>query len=189
MRQYPSALLSLLLLTTVATAQKVKVEFDRSEDFRQHVTWAWHPETAPPQPTIRMDADLVDEIVRSAVEGKLLDLGYRKVPVEEADFLVTYILSSIAEVDTTHYDPGNSPWAQGSYGHWRPFFEGETATSVIRKGMLIVDFVDARDKTLFWRGMAEQVLKEKPASEKDARKIVGKAINKLLKRYPRYQSQ
>jgi hypothetical protein len=67
-----------------------------------------------------------------------------------------------------------------SYGYYGTY--GWEARE-FQKGTLVIDFVDARDKTMVWRGIADGSIPETPQTVK-LDEIVEKAINSMMENYP-----
>jgi hypothetical protein len=168
-----------------ARAQKVEVEYDETANFLKYATFAWHPDTAVPPPFAIIGTEVLDGFVRTAVERELEKKGFGQQAEGTPDFWVSYTVMGSTEMATQHYDPGNAPWSGGNYGHWRPFFDGEASSMILRRGTVGLEFVDTGTNQLFWRGKAEQVIKKTQPKPADVEKKVNQAVAKLLKRFPK----
>src|ERR1044072_7630641 len=89
---FKSALLCLMLLAggTAARAQSVSVDFDRGRDFSQFKTWSWASGFPAKNP-------LIDEQIRSSIEGQLAAKGLRHVE-GGGDISVLYFVGSDMDV-------------------------------------------------------------------------------------------
>ena len=81
------------------------------------------------------------------------------------------------DIDTWGYGYG-SPWRRDPY--WGGYAVGPTSATVREYdvGTLIIDFYDAKEKQLVWRGTATATIPSRP--EKQARRL-DKAVAKLAK--------
>ncbi len=160
------------LLGTVAIAQTVTFDFDRSTNFAKYKTYAWTRGT-----------ELADQlnharVVRS-IEGQLATKGLNKVDTTATpDLLIAY---------HTRFDK-NLQINAWSSGYGAPRFggglrSGTATTQEIVTGTLVVDLLDAGTKRIVWRGLASAELDPSAKPEKRD-KNVNKATAKLFKNYP-----
>ena len=157
-----------------ASAQKVKIDYDRNFDFSTLKTYAWKV-----HPAIEGDLELRQsvgaELVRMAVSRHLLDMGF--VPTEEefADFYVTGFGTR-----------GRRSEISGAIGGWYnsgPYYMQGWQTVMIRnymEGTLILDIVDAKTRQLAWRAYCQGAVSN--PSKRD--KVVDKALKKAFKNFP-----
>jgi hypothetical protein len=164
-----------LLLTGVATAQKVRLDYDRDADFSQYRTYKWvEVEGAAP-----LD-QLTDGHIRTAIETTLAGKGLTKATGDEADVWIAYQVSVAQETQINSYNTGGGYW-----GFRRGYGGGmQTATtSTINIGTLVLDFYDPDGEKLVWRGIATKTLKQTKDPETRVRRLQ-EAVDKLLKDYP-----
>jgi hypothetical protein len=57
-----------------------------------------------------------------------------------------------------------------------------------QEGTLVLDFIDAKEKTLAWRAIAQKVLEDAPSPER-VQKDLDQIAQKLLEKYPPKQSK
>jgi hypothetical protein len=173
--------LSLALLLAVAagcSGLRVSTDFDPGFPFARLGRYAWLPD--PPRHTShpQLHNSLVDGRVRRSVDRQLAGRGYRKVPVEEADFLVTYYLGLETRFDTRTIDRGVGYGHGGWYGGART----ETRVTQYEEGTLVLDFLDP-ERNLVWRGSASARVREKSTPEQRERRI-DEAVQAILERFP-----
>lgn len=170
-------LASLVLLAgTMAQAQKIKVEYDKSVDFSKFKTYAIDPQEAVAKPMLRL-------AIQAAVQDDLGKRGLTKVD-SNPDLYVQMFGAIDSDAIANYHDPiygsGIPPLNYGiTMWHNIP---GTVTTVVVHKGQLVVDIIDARQKQLIWRGIATQKL-----AEGDRQKLldqVNTAVEKLFKQYP-----
>ncbi len=168
--------LLIALTCTVAQAQKIKVEYDKSLDFSKFKTYAIDPVDNSPRPMLRL-------AIQAAVQDDLGKRGLTKV--ESNPDLYVQMYGAIDTDFTAHYnDPiyGNGiPPSNSRYTMWYTM-PGTVTTVIIPKGELMIDVIDANKKQLIWRGTSKQKLitdnREKLLDE------VNIAVEKMFAQYP-----
>jgi hypothetical protein len=174
-------LLSAIVVTVGAQAQKIKVVYDKQADFSQFKTYAWAPHGAVAHPMLA--ANIV-----GAIEDEMKARGFQMVQMNQNPGLVIQVYGSIDQESTLY---SNDPlyMATGGIPPFDPSFSGPMLTGqygnttvTIHKGQLVVDLIDAANKKLVWRGMSQQNL-----AAHDPDKLlsqVNTAISKMFKQYP-----
>lgn len=159
---------------------RVSHDYDPGADFSAYRSWYWLPRPGPSGDP-RLDSDLLDARVRSAVEEVLAAKGYRKAPTGEGDFGVGWhgAIEGKLDVQTIDRYYGYGPrWGYG-YG-------GVVTDTYVRQydqGTLILDVVDARQRKLVWRGSAQAEVQERADPEARQRRI-REAVEKVFARFP-----
>jgi hypothetical protein len=161
-----------LLLGTIAVAQNVTYDFERATDFSKFKSYAWV------RGTIVNDKLNHDRIV-NAVNAQLASRGFTKVDTSaNPDVLVAYHASFDRDLQITGSSSG---WG----GYRLPGSRsGTVRTDDILIGTLAVDMVDAKTKTIVWRGTATKEVDVAASPEKRERNI-NRAAEKLFKNFPR----
>jgi hypothetical protein len=163
-----------------AQAQKISVNYDKQLDFSQFKTYAWAPIGAVSRPMLA--ANIV-----GAIDDEMKAHGIQKVELNQNPGLVIRIYGSVDQESTLY---SNDPlyMATGGIPPFDPSFSGPLTTGMygnttvtIHKGELVVDLIDAANKKLAWRGIAQQNLSHNPDKLLDQ---VNTAIAKLFKQYP-----
>ncbi len=161
-----------LLLSASASAQKVNVDWDRTENFSQFHTYAWESSPHPAK-------GLWDQRVVDGINQQLQAKGLQEVQ-SNPDLWVVY---------TSHIDDQKQVVGTGyNYGpgwYWGPWWGGPTTTTyttyITRQGTLVVEIANARDHDLLWRGSVTDTIKDN--SNKNINTL-NKAIAKLFQKYP-----
>jgi hypothetical protein len=163
-----------------AFSQDVRYNFDKDTDFAKFKTYKW---------VALKDAakvnDILDKEIRAAIDTELAAKGLNKVETDKADLFVGYQAAVGEEKQFTSY---GSDWGYGS-GWYRGGWYGPSSTtttgqtSTIYVGQLAIDMYDSANHDLVWRGVASKTIDQNAKPEKQ-QKNIGKAINKLLKKYP-----
>jgi Domain of unknown function (DUF4136) len=161
----------LTLLATIALAQSVTYDYDRSANFSNYRTYAWTRGT-----------ELTDELnharVVRAIEVALAGKGLARVePGANPDVLVAYHTSFDRNLEITGSAHGMGPFGLGG-DRW-----GSARVQPVLVGTLVVDISDARTKAIAWRSLASSDIRptDKPQSRD---KKIAKATEKMFKNYP-----
>jgi len=175
-------LLVMAMLCATATAEKIRVHYDKSVDFAKYKTYGWAPVGAVAHPMLALD-------IVGAVDQEMAAYGLTKVP-SNPDLLVQMYGAVDTEVSMTSNNPiynatggippfdpsmtspGNSLYWDGYYGN---------STVVVHPGQLIIDIIDAKAKKLIWRGMGSEAISNNPDKLMDQ---ANSTVSKLFKEYP-----
>ena len=167
---------ALLVLAVSASAQKVKVEFDKSLDFSKFKTFTWAPRDAVSRP-------LLAAAIAGAIEEELTARGLQQVN-EHPDLYVEMYGSMDSDMAVSYSDLysgyGGIPPFDQSFMVWGAV-PGSTTTVVVHKGQLVVDLIDASQKRLAWRGIARDNLSDNRGKLVTQ---INTAVEKMFKKYP-----
>lgn len=173
--------LALLAIATVAQAQDIRYNFDKSADFSKYKTYKWVDNKNSDQ----LD-DLTKKDLEAAIEAALAKKGLTKAAGDSADLYLGYQASVSTEKQVNTFDSGYGagPGWYGPYGYggWGGGMSTST-TSTIYNGTIVVDMYDVVKKSLVWRGAASKSLDPKAKPDK-RQKNMAKAFEKLFKNYP-----
>lgn len=178
----------MLLLLTVcccatASAEKIRVHYDKSLDFTKFKTYGWAPHGAVARPMLALD-------FVGAVEDELNKRGLHKVEANP-DLIIVFYSAVDSEVSMTSANPlynatgGIPPFdpsmtSPGNSLYWDGYYGNRTV--VVHPGTLDIDLIDFKNKKLAWRGFAAEAISannpDKLMSE------VNSTITKLFKEYP-----
>jgi hypothetical protein len=172
-------ILATLTLSSAALAQKVKVEYDKKNQFNRFKTYYWgrkNDEYLRP---------LLAAVVIGATDHNLQALGLKKV--ESAGDLVIEAYGSldtemnvVGTPDLYYFPPiYGGPW----WGQPTVFYVPGTSTAtILKQGTLVIDLADPQTKTLQWRGIASAKL-DSTQKEKSLQ-VIEKSVAKMFKDYP-----
>jgi hypothetical protein len=164
------------LLPTMAAAQKTTYDFDKTAPFAQFKTYSLKAGT----PT---GNELVDKRIVAAIEAQLAAKGFTRDETAP-DVFVLYHMAFDKQQDISAYSSGPM---YGGYGWGWGGGWGSTTTDVrvrdILVGTLAIDVVDARTKSMAWRGLGTREVDTKAKPEKRDENIT-KAVEKIMKTYP-----
>jgi hypothetical protein len=160
---------------------KIKTEYDASAPFKQYRTYAWLPNIPGPEQPASMRNPEVHAHVVAALDREMAAKGLVRTSLEaNPDFLVSVLGATRRAVEVTSY--GYTYAGAYSYG---PYVTPGMAVPVnevreYTEGTLLLDFVDAKTRKLFWRGTATDTV----TSPESVRKSIDEAARKLLAAYP-----
>ena len=162
---------ALALLGTITFAQNVTYDFDRATDFSRLRTYTWVRGTI-------LDDELNHKRVVGAVDTQLSLKGLTKVETStNPDLLVAYHATFDRDLQISGFASG---WGGYRFGATR---SGTARAEEILIGTLAVDVMDARTKTIVWRGIASKDIDVKASPEK-REKNINRTAEKLFKNYP-----
>ena len=164
---------SALLLPAFATAQDVKIDFDKAYDFSGPKTYAISIGTT-------WGNDLSQRRVLTEIDQEITSKGWKKVEAPQADIIVVLHGATQTKHNVSTFYSG-----MGGYGYRYGGFGGmgsaQTVVSEYGVGTLVVDMFDAKSKNLVFRGTAEDEISDN--AEKNAKRL-DKASTKLFKDFP-----
>jgi len=180
-------LLPLLLLLAACQSIRLERDFDPNRDFAAYRSWSWHDPALQFRPNDpRLNSDLTEQRVRAAVSDRLEQLGLAQAPPGSAgDFRVqVWLIVDERRDQITTFSGGywGNPW----YGYWGGPGYGETRTYDYQVGTLQIDFLDARDGKLVWRGSGQQILRSAPRSPAERSAEIRETVARVLSQYPPY---
>ncbi len=155
-----------------ARAQDVKVDYDMDANFGAIKTFSIKLGTSWGNPI--SEKRVLDEFTQALTEK-----GWKVAPEGEADAQVVVHGASQTKRDLNTFYSGMG----GGY-RYRGFGGTGTATTTVSEytvGTLVVDIFAGKEKSLVWRGIAQDELSDKP--EKNIKKL-GKASDKMFKDFP-----
>jgi Domain of unknown function (DUF4136) len=179
--------LALLLLTicfcATASAEKIRVHYDKSLDFTKFKTYGWAPHGAVAHPMLALD-------MVGAVEDALNARGLKKVE-SDPDLIIAFYGAVDAEVSMTSANPlynatgGIPPFdpsmtSPGNSLYWDGYYGNNTV--VVHPGQLVIDLIDFKNKKLVWRAFAAEAVS--PNNPDKLMSEVNGTITKMFKEYP-----
>ena len=154
-----------VVLINCADVYNVKHQSDKSYDYSRLKTYQW------------LDVDVatgidkkVGDLMRAAVNRELGKKGYQEVK-KDPDFRV-FIYFYKKEAVT--------------YQTWGPALGVVRQVQEVRyeEGTVIIDFMGAKPKIVFWSGTAKAELYKDPLTPAEQEKRVNDGIGRILKRFP-----
>ncbi|MDQ2070869.1 DUF4136 domain-containing protein [Natronospira bacteriovora] len=184
MRTASTLLCTLVALAWLTGCATTRAEYDREADFSRYQTFAWsEPERREVRDPV-LDSELLDRRVERAVRDALREKGFREVAVDEADFIVTYHITSRERVYTSPNVRVHLSYGRGYryYPHWHDPFYGPYPYEhrSYREGTLIIDIVDREREELVWRSWRASEARQDQFSESQ----VNRRVERILREFP-----
>ena len=164
---------SLVMLPAMASAQDVKIDYDKAFDFSTVKTYSIAIGT-------KWGNDLSERRVLTEIDEEIALKGWKKAATGQADIVV--MLHGATQTKRT----ANTFYSDmGGYGYgYRGFGGMGTSSTVVNEyqvGTLVVDMFDAKSKNLVFRGIAEDEISDNANRNKSR---LEKASQKLFKNFP-----
>ena len=176
-RRLTLTLLAFAVLPLAVEGQKIKVEFDKNLNSVNCRTFAFAPHGAFSRP-------MLVGAIAGAIEEELTARGLQKNTVHPDLYIQMYggVDSDMAVSYSDLYSgyAGGIPPFNQSFLVWGAV-PGATTTTVVHKGQLVVDLIDASERKVAWRGIANENLSE---SRKKVVKQINTAIERMFQKYP-----
>ena len=163
---------------------RVRVEAEKTFDFKAPKTWAWNP-AGPGDVKMARTPDDDPEAIRKRFEPLIVETVAAEMPKHglqaatgQPDLMLTYyLLLSIAGSAQTmgQFLPSTTQWGLP------PFPPATTALTVMNTGSLVMDL--AAGGNVVWRGVAQTEIQLDATEEKRA-SLVREGVRELLKKYP-----
>jgi len=169
--RFMTLIASVALMGTITFAQAINYDFDKSANFRSFRTYSWVPGAALPD-------QLNHQRVVGAIDAQLAAKRLQQVDRRNnPDLLIAYHAAFDRDLQISGFGSGWGGFRfPGSYS-------GAARTDDIITGTLIVDIIDARTKTIVWRGTATKEIN--PNAKPEQRdKNINRAAEKLFRNYP-----
>jgi hypothetical protein len=169
-----------VLAVSPVYAQKPQIQWDKEFDFSKVTTFKWQP---PSSPSLADSNPIMHRFIESAIETELQKAGLAET-TDNPDVYVTYHGSVDTEVQlrSTSFGYGVGSYGMGGWG-MSGYSLGSQHTTTrevqTKKGTLVVDIVDSKEKQLVWRGTASGILISD--DQEKTQKAVGNAIQDMAK--------
>lgn len=167
--------LAILFLFILGSCSSIRVnsDYDKSVDFSQYKTYAFHKRGID-----RVEISGLDKKrILNAIDVELGKKGMTKS--ENPDLLVNIFTKERERIDVDQYYAG---WGYGwGYG-WNPYlWGGRTYVSSYVEGTLYIDLIDAKKKELVWEGEGVGYLTENRERKESQ---INEFVAKILAQFP-----
>ncbi len=183
------ALIPAIILGGCATVT-VNSDYDTTANFSTLKTYSWTSESQPRADDPRLNSDILDARIRTAVDQTLRTKGFQKISTGTPDFKVAYLMAleqkmDVTQVSTPYYSPYSTvgPYGVSGVNPGWAYGGGETFVTQYEEGTLLLDVVDTKTNTLIWRGTGKKAIDENADSAKRVTNIQ-KAVQKILAEFP-----
>ena len=165
----------LLSLPTVAAAQDVKIDFDKSFDFSPVKTYSIKLGTA-------WGNDLSQRRVMTEFDEAIAAKGWKKVDEAQADLhVVVHGATNTKRNATTFYSGGMGGYGYRYGGMGMGMGTSSTVVNEYQVGTVVVDMFEPKSKSLVFRGIAEGEISDN--ADRNAKRL-DKASTKMFKDFP-----
>jgi hypothetical protein len=169
-----------VLAASPVYAQKPQIQWDKEFDFSKVKTFKWQP---PSSPSLADSNPFMHKFIESAIETELQKAGLTET-TGDPDVYVTYHGSVETEVQlrSTSFGYSVGSYGMGGWGMYGYSMGPQHTTTrevQTKKGTLVVDIVDPKEKQLVWRGTASGILISDDQAKTE--KAVGNAIQDMAK--------
>ena len=173
----------LILLLGGCAGIKVSQDYDPGSNFSDLKSFKWKSEIQPKTGDYQVDNPLLDNRIRTAIDQKLADMGYRKVAQGPNDFNVGYSYTVRSTLDSSSVSVGTGFGIGGdsSFGGIGIGFPVGGQSS--DEGLLVIDFTDPLTGKLLWRGTGSSRLSVDSTPEKVTSNI-NMVVEKILAQFP-----
>lgn len=176
--------LAALAVQSTAARVDVKVDFDKSFNFKAVKTWGWNPSGPGDVKMARTQTDDPDAMkavaeppIVDAVTAEMTRIGLTAAP-SNPDMSVTYYL--LLTTNQTAQSMGQ--FVPGSVAWGLPLFpQATTSLKVLNQGALVLDLT--ANGNVVWRGVAQAQIKS-GTERKRREELLREGVRDLLKRYP-----
>ena len=163
-----------MVLTSCSSGIIVRTDFDKSIEIHRRTNYDWLPKKEiESRNSPLLYNELNDKRIKTAVDAGLSQKGY-VIDIGEPEFLIHYhitIEERAQAVETESYGYSYGPF-------WR---NNQTDVRRYKEGTLILDFMDATNCQLIWRGWAVSILDEDRLVSEE---LINEAVISILERFP-----
>jgi hypothetical protein len=176
MRRCPLALTLVIALAGCSTVE-IDTHYRRDLDDRANRSFDWIPAQAGVEPSAGIRDPAVRQLVRDTIEQLLTARQFVKAaPGTTPDFLIAVHGSVRGRIEVQRH---GYAYGRGGYGMFPAAGGPAIELRQYREGTIVVDFIDAGTRELFWRGAATNTFT--PGA---GRAAIREALVKLLAAYP-----
>jgi Domain of unknown function (DUF4136) len=179
-----AAAIAMTAETLLVARVKVRVEHDKTFDFKSVRTWSWNPKGRGEVKMARTQDD-DPEAMRQTMEPLIVDAVSREMKARglqeasgEPDLYLTYyvLLSNNMSAQTMgQFLPATTGWGLP------PFAQATQSLEMMNRGSLVLDL--SSKQGVVWRGLAQAELKM-DADAKKRESVLREGVRDLLRRYP-----
>jgi Domain of unknown function (DUF4136) len=177
--QHFKCLCAWTLLATLWTFLGVRVgqDYESQTEFSRYKSFGWAVVPQEKAGASSWGSPFTTKRIQAAVESFLVKNGYAKSSDGKPDFLVNVHLTAVKMVDV------DRSWEGGPGRRYLGDSAFETVIIEYDEGTVIIDFLDAATKTLFWRGTGTRRIDYSSSPQKIA-DTTNRWVSEILKQYP-----
>ena len=171
----------ILIYLQACSGIKVSQDYEQGYDFSALKTYSWKANDNNEYGL--EDNDLVDNRIREAIENELSAKSFTQVDTGKPDFYVSYHVTIEQKVSSSDVSGGVSIGrsSRGRYGSVG--MSTGSQAHVYDQGTLLIDFTDAVNDKLIWRGISTQSVSDH-LEPGESKVIINETVEKILKQFP-----
>ena len=157
----------------------VNYDYDTSASFTGYRTYGWLGGEGQVPATgsgAALSGDLLDKRIHDAVEYEMGQRGITR-DAESPDVLVKYHIGAQDKVQVTDWGYRYSDYYWGYGGRQIDVYQ-------YTQGTLVIDIVDAKTKTLVWRGSATGTVDGQQRSPEEMQQRVNNVVAQIMANFP-----
>ena len=159
----------------------VSQDYEKEYNFAGLKTFSWKPNEDNDYGV--KDNDLVDNRIREAIENELSAKSFTQVDTGKPDFYISYHVTIEQKVSSSNVSGGVSI-GRSSRGRYGSVGMGTgSSPSVYDQGTLLIDFTDAVNDRLIWRGISTQSVSDH-LEPGESKVIINETVEKILQQFP-----
>lgn len=171
----------ILIYIQACSGIKVSQDYEQDYDFSALKTYSWKANDNNEYGL--EDNDLVDNRVREAIENGLSAKSFTQIDTGKPDFYVSYHVTIEQKVSSSNVSGGVSI-GRSSRGRYGSVGMGTgSSPSVYDQGALLIDFTDAVNDRLIWRGISTQSVSDH-LEPGESKVIINETVEKILQQFP-----
>lgn len=181
----PSVFCLVVLFALVAggcSTVRVSQDYKPGTNFNMYRSYQWQKPAPSRSEDMRVQNPLLHERIQLAINAGLTGRGFFQ---GAPDFFVTYHYRIQTRIESDPYDTSVG-FGYGRYHRYGGMAFGTGGT--IRQydvGILVIDFYDARNGALLWRGTGSEIVSGHPTPEKTT-DFVNRLVSSILAQFPPY---
>ena len=167
MRKILFCALAICVVSSLARAQQVSVNYNHEANFSQYHTYAWGSNNKN-----EIQNSILAQVAQQDIETAMANKGLQKVPESQNPDLI--LTASGGEREQTSWNAWGMRGIGGGMGGISP--EQNVVST------MVVSLYDTKAKELVWRGIAQDTLNNNGNKNQ---KEVQNAVNKMFKQWPK----
>ena len=158
----------IILMSSLAMAQQVSVNYNHNASFSQYHTYAWGSNN-----TNAIKNSILAQVAQQDIEAAMQQKGLQKVQENQNPDLI--LTASGGEHEQTSWNAWGMRGIGGGMGGISPQQNVEAT--------MVVSIYDTKQQSLVWRGISEDTLNNNGNKNQE---MVEKAVQKMFKQWPKH---
>lgn len=167
-------LLLVLAFASCSSGIIVRTDFDKAIEIHRRTRYSWlDKKEIESRNSPLIYNELNDKRIKAAVDAGIAVKGYI-LDASKPEFLIHYHITIEDKAQRVETEPYGYSYSQ----FWR---NNQTDVRRYKEGTLILDFMDAENCQLIWRGWAVSILDDGNLVSEE---LINKAVMRILERFP-----